>query len=123
MHVTRKIYTESISINFFCESGKDNHNHHVNTRQSQDKNLSIDVVSIQVGAFLNEASQAKEGIEPSVFPQNLPVYTGHYHKPHVVKGTQIEYVGSPYQVSAGESGQIKHFLLLDKSWQVTVVAV
>jgi len=70
-----------------------------------------------VGAFLNEASQAKEGIEPSVFPQNLPVYTGHYHKPHVVKGTQIEYVGSPYQVSAGESGQIKHFLLLDKSWQ------
>jgi hypothetical protein len=32
-------------------------------------------------------------------------------------------VGSPYQVSAGESGQIKHFLLLDKSWQVTVVAV
>ncbi|KAG0619717.1 hypothetical protein M758_4G159600 [Ceratodon purpureus] len=70
-----------------------------------------------VGAFLNEASQAKEGIEPSVFPQDVPVYTGHYHKPHVVKGTRIEYVGSPYQVSAGECEQTKRFLVLDKQWQ------
>lgn len=76
------------------------------------------IESIQVGAFLNEEFQAKEGIEPSIFPSDLPVYTGHYHKPHVVKGTQIEYVGSPYQVSAGESNQSKHFLLLDKKWQV-----
>jgi DNA repair exonuclease SbcCD nuclease subunit len=69
---------------------------------------------------LNEASQAKEGIEPSVFPQDLPVYTGHYHKPHVVKGTRIEYVGSPYQVSAGECDQTKRFLVLDKRWQVRI---
>lgn len=72
-----------------------------------------------MGAFLNEASQAKEGIEPSVFPQHVPVYTGHYHKPHVVKGTRIEYVGSPYQVSAGECEQAKRFLVLDKQWQVS----
>jgi len=73
-----------------------------------------------VGAFLNEASQAKEGIEPSVFPQDMPVYTGHYHKPHVVKGTRIEYVGSPYQVSAGECDQTKRFLVLNKEWQVSM---
>ncbi|XP_073389591.1 uncharacterized protein [Physcomitrium patens] len=70
-----------------------------------------------VGAFLNEANQAKDGIEPSVFPQNVPVYTGHYHKPHVVKGSRIEYVGSPYQVSAAECDQPKRFLVLDKQWQ------
>jgi len=69
---------------------------------------------------LNEASQAKEGIDPSVFPQDVPVFTGHYHKPHVVKGTRIEYVGSPYQVSAGECNQKKHFLVLDKEWQVSM---
>ncbi|CAK9226938.1 unnamed protein product [Sphagnum troendelagicum] len=70
-----------------------------------------------VGAFLNEACQAKEGIEASIFPTRLPVYTGHYHKAHVVEGTQIEYIGSPYQVSAGESEQTKHFLVLNRHWQ------
>jgi hypothetical protein len=74
-------------------------------------------VGFKVGAFLNEACQAKEGIEASIFPTHLPVYTGHYHKPHVVEGTQIEYIGSPYQVSAGESEQTKHFLVLNRHWQ------
>lgn len=69
---------------------------------------------------MNEANQAKDGIEPSVFPQNVPVYTGHYHKPHVVKGSRIEYVGSPYQVSAAECDQPKRFLVLDKQWQVNI---
>jgi DNA repair exonuclease SbcCD nuclease subunit len=70
-----------------------------------------------VGAFLNEACQAKEGIEASIFPTHLPVYTGHYHKAHVVEGTQIEYIGSPYQVSAGESEQTKRFVVLNRHWQ------
>ncbi|BBN06555.1 hypothetical protein MPTK1_3g22150 [Marchantia polymorpha subsp. ruderalis] len=70
-----------------------------------------------VGAFMNEACQAKEGVEPSIFPENVPVFTGHYHKPHVVDNSQIEYVGSPYQVSASESGQTKRFLLLNSSWE------
>lgn len=67
---------------------------------------------------MNEACQAKEGVEPSIFPENVPVFTGHYHKPHVVDNSQIEYVGSPYQVSASESGQTKRFLLLNSSWEV-----
>ncbi|CAM6128294.1 unnamed protein product [Calypogeia fissa] len=70
-----------------------------------------------VGAYMNEAYQAKEGIEPSNFPQDIPIFTGHYHKPHVVKDTQIEYIGSPYQISASEVGQQKRFLLLNNSWQ------
>ena len=46
---------------------------------------------------MNEAFQAHDGLPPSLFPPGLPVYTGHYHKPHTVAGTAIRYVGSPYQ--------------------------
>jgi len=49
------------------------------------------------GASLNDACQARDGIPPSLFPKGVPVYTGHYHKPHTVAGTSIRYVGSPYQ--------------------------
>jgi ABC-type dipeptide/oligopeptide/nickel transport system ATPase component len=40
---------------------------------------------------------------------------GHYHKPHTVPGTNITYVGSPYQVSRSEAGQVKKLLVLDRS--------
>ena len=50
-----------------------------------------------VGAHMNETFQAQDGIHPSCFPSNVPVYTGHYHKPHTVQGTAITYLGSPYQ--------------------------
>ncbi|KAL2632582.1 hypothetical protein R1flu_004061 [Riccia fluitans] len=70
-----------------------------------------------VGAYMNEACQAKEGVDPAIFPENIPIFTGHYHKPHIVDNTLIEYIGSPYQVSASESGQSKRFLLLDSSWK------
>jgi hypothetical protein len=49
------------------------------------------------GASLNDACQARDGVPPSLFPKGVPVYTGHYHKPHTVAGTNIRYVGSPYQ--------------------------
>lgn len=52
---------------------------------------------VQMGAMMNEAFQAKEGLPPDLFPDRVPTYTGHYHKPHVVENTNIQYVGSPYQ--------------------------
>lgn len=48
---------------------------------------------------MNEAFQAKEGLPPDLFPASCPTYTGHYHKPHVVENTNIQYIGSPYQGS------------------------
>eukprot|EP00804_Cyclotella_cryptica_P015235 CCRYP_005366-RB/>CCRYP_005366-RB protein AED:0.05 eAED:0.05 QI:0/0.66/0.57/1/0.5/0.28/7/3820/860 len=45
------------------------------------------------------------------------IYSGHFHKPHVVsangESSSIRYVGSPYQVSLSEAGQSKYLLLLD----------
>ena len=55
------------------------------------------LVLLQLGAMMNESFQAKEGLPPDLFPEDVPTYTGHYHKPHVVANTNIRYVGSPYQ--------------------------
>lgn len=60
----------------------------------------------QLGAKQNSRHQAKDGLPADFFPEKLPIYTGHYHIPHVVggRGSNIRYVGSPYQgafVSAG----------------------
>lgn len=55
----------------------------------------------QLGAFVNETFQAREGLPPDVFPEAVPTYLGHYHKPHVVGTTRVQYVGSPYEGAAG----------------------
>ena len=49
---------------------------------------------------MNETFQAREGMPPSLFPDGVPTYMGHYHKPHTVGNTNIRYVGSPYQGAA-----------------------
>lgn len=52
---------------------------------------------MQIGAYVNETFQAREGFTPDLFPAGVPIYMGHYHKPHTVQGTNIQYVGSPFQ--------------------------
>lgn len=63
---------------------------------------------------MNEAFQAKAGLEPDLFPEDIPTYTGHYHKPHTVTNTNITYVGSPYQgrLSSGHDSQPACCLLM-----------
>jgi hypothetical protein len=79
-----------------------------------------------VGGMMNEGVAATQGLPPDAFPP-LPtrVYSGHYHKPHVVaeptaRGRHIQYAGSPYQTSMAEAGQRKALLVLDrtKGWAV-----
>jgi len=62
---------------------------------------------------MNDGAAAMRGVPPDAFP--LPpvlVYSGHYHKPHLIpertaRGRSIRYVGSPYQTSMAEEGQQK----------------
>ena len=51
---------------------------------------------MQLGAFVNEQYQAREGLETDTFGDRL-TYLGHYHKPQVVPDTHVRYIGSPYQ--------------------------
>lgn len=66
-----------------------------------------------VGAMFNDSIQAGHGIDPAAFPR-VSVWTGHYHKPHAVKGfPHIQYVGSQYQINFSEAGQAKRVVLVD----------
>ncbi len=56
-----------------------------------------EILWVQIGAFVNETFQAREGFKPDLFPEGVPTFMGHYHKPHTVQGTSIQYVGSPFQ--------------------------
>lgn len=44
----------------------------------------------------------------------VPVLLGHYHKPQDVKGTTAMYVGSPVQLSWGERGEDKRFVVVSR---------
>jgi DNA repair exonuclease SbcCD nuclease subunit len=69
------------------------------------------------GAYMNDMILSSGGVPPSMFPLSKAVYSGHFHKPHVVRssGRTIEYLGSPYQVSLSEAQQDKSLAVLDAS--------
>ena len=50
-----------------------------------------------VGAEFNHKQQAVRGLTPETFPAQVPVFTGHYHKPQTVADGGITYLGSPFQ--------------------------
>ena len=83
-------------------------------------------VPMQIGAFMNETFQAREGLPPSLFPASVPTYMGHYHKPHIVSDTSIRYVGSPYQGTVFETltsylPSCPHALWLRLAWLLNAV--
>ena len=61
------------------------------------------------GAYMNDGMRSRDGLDISSFPPGLPIYSGHFHKPHTMtKGrSSLRYVGSPYQTSLSEAGQEK----------------
>ena len=69
-----------------------------------------------IGFKLNAARVSTEGLQPSIFPDGIPVYTGHYHTPQV--HGNIRYLGSPYQLSLSEAEDRKSLLVLDDHWHV-----
>lgn len=39
------------------------------------------------GAWMNDNMQSREGIDVHLFPPNMPIFSGHFHKPHSVRHT------------------------------------
>jgi DNA repair exonuclease SbcCD ATPase subunit/DNA repair exonuclease SbcCD nuclease subunit len=74
------------------------------------------------GAFMNDLIPSLHGVAPSIFPVNKNIYSGHFHKPHVVvKGRVcIEYLGSPFEISLAEAQQNKGLCVMDASqnWKI-----
>ena len=69
-----------------------------------------------IGFRLNATHTSTEGLRPSLFPEHVPVYTGHYHTPQA--HGNIRYLGSPYQLSLSEAEDKKSLLVLDTHWHV-----
>lgn len=73
------------------------------------------------GAYMNDLITSSGGIAPAYFPPNVPIWSGHFHKPHTVEkpeaapGVKIRYVGSPYETTLAEANQEKALLVLDSS--------
>jgi DNA repair exonuclease SbcCD nuclease subunit len=69
------------------------------------------------GAYMNDLIISQGGVSPLCFPPNKPIYSGHFHKPHVVtrKDVSIDYIGSPYETSLAEARQAKSLVVLDAS--------
>ena len=41
------------------------------------------------GAYMNDNMRSKEGLDIASFPKNIPIYSGHFHKPHTVSDFNI----------------------------------
>ena len=73
------------------------------------------------GAYMNDLITSTHGVAPVYFPPSVPIYSGHFHKPHIVEkpeaapGVSIRYVGSPYETTLAEARQEKALLVLDAS--------
>jgi len=72
------------------------------------------------GAYMNDLMVSTGGVPPRWFPSGIPIYSGHFHKPHMVehKAKNIEYLGSPYQVSLAEAHQPKSLAVMDDKWRI-----
>ncbi len=75
------------------------------------------------GAIMNSLSNIKyrkddlvediNSIETSMLSKYKKVFLGHFHAKQKLKGTPIEYIGSPLQLSFSEAMDNKGFILLD----------
>ena len=98
----------------------------LSSNESQDSNALFVHADVK-GASMNDMITSQHGLDGRVFPGDKLIYSGHFHKPHTVSvgnkkkksNVSIRYVGSPYQTSYSESGQIKSLLLVDatQNWK------
>jgi hypothetical protein len=36
------------------------------------------------GAYMNDGIRSREGLDVDAFPKGMPIFSGHFHKPHTV---------------------------------------
>lgn len=63
------------------------------------------------GAFMNDHHKDTDGIDVGLFKQFKRVFSGHYHKRHMIGN--VQYIGSPLQQDYSEMGQNKGVLIYD----------
>jgi hypothetical protein len=83
------------------------------------ENSDVDVIFAHldiVGFMLNASKISTEGLQMTDLPTTMPIYTGHYHTPQVIRN--IRYLGSPFQLSLSEAEDKKSLVVLSENYQV-----
>jgi hypothetical protein len=83
------------------------------------ENSDVDVIFAHldiVGFMLNASKMSTEGLQMTDLPTGMPIYTGHYHTPQVIRN--IRYLGSPFQLSLSEAEDKKSLVVLSQDYQV-----
>jgi len=68
-----------------------------------------------VGYDMYKGTPSQHGLDPKVFKNFKKVYSGHYHT--ISKKGNIQYIGSPYQLTWGDFGDERGFFVLDTETQ------
>lgn len=73
-----------------------------------------------IGGVANAGHLSSRGLKLSDFPEWAPIIvSGHYHKHQVIEDRFV-FVGSPYQITAGEAGDTKVWLeFKTPPWEIT----
>jgi len=68
-----------------------------------------------IGFALNKTRVSTEGLNAEIFSNFTKVFSGHYHTPSAKQfgGTEIVYIGSPYQMTRNDEGERKGVVILD----------
>ena len=85
-----------------------------------DEHASVDVIFGHfdiIGFKLNASKISTEGLSPSMFGTDIPVYSGHYHTPQT--HGNICYLGSPYQLSLSEAEDKKALVILGENGSIS----
>ena len=66
---------------------------------------------------MNDLIMSQGGVPSLCFPPNKPIYSGHFHTPHVVmrKDVSVDYIGSLCEASLAEARQAKSLFVLNAS--------
>ena len=70
-----------------------------------------------IGAKMNNSRESNEGLSPNIFKNIKMVLSGHYHS--ISKLHNIQYLGSPYQLTWNDFNENKGFWILDDSYSFT----
>ena len=66
-----------------------------------------------IGGVANSGHLSSKGLRLSDFPEwASPIISGHYHR-HQIMGDRFMFVGSPYQMNAGEADDVKVWVSCD----------
>ena len=78
--------------------------------------LSIDGAKLNSAGSVSDVSVEHDGdmvkVDRSIFKDYKHAYFGHYHGAQKL-AKNVEYIGSPLQLSFGEAGEEKHIIILD----------